>query len=78
MSGKYLGEELSEAARKVRLATIRIATGKPDWIEDIDAPLSDEDKERLRVEVKDSTKERVELFDELIRLRDQAMIEALS
>ncbi len=63
LDGPYLGEDLHNLATSYRDATAGIAGWKPEWIEDIDQPLTDDDKEQLRADLKELGEDRGKVFD---------------
>lgn len=75
--GAYLGKGLHSAATAFREATAALAAFVPEWIDDIDAALDQDAKERLRDELKTISGKRVKLGDQLFGLLDEAIAEAL-
>lgn len=77
-SGVYLGEGLSNAAKAFREGTAALTVFKSDWITDIDQPLTDDEKERLRADLTEISGPRVELFEEMEKLRSKMIAEIVN
>ena len=77
VSGPYLGKDLSKAATTFRDATGALAVFVPEWIDDVDAPLDQANKDHLRDELTEIGGARVKLFEKMEELRNTAVMEAL-